>query len=284
MVNLNLNNIKKSKPYYSFQIEKNNFLIKIADTYAEIKKAQQLRFKAFSAVAASGFSKNNIDKDEYDLMADHLIIVDKETKSVIGTYRILLSDKVNKHYSSREFDLSEFLKLPGRKMELGRAAVDPTARTGVIISLLWRGICEYLRVSKSEYLFGCSSMWNLKSEDIFKLCQILNYKKLVSEVPIFPLKSHWPTDFPETPNLAINEEHNEDFKLELDRQFDLNVPALVKAYINIGSKFTAPPAYDHKLNTYEFFSYVKTEHMNPIFKRKYFERPQVDCFTNTLSF
>lgn len=247
------------QPHYSFCIEKNNFIIKIAETALEIEQAQRLRNKVFSKVS-EGFSTQDIDSDDYDLNADHLIVIDKTIAQVVGTYRFLLSDKVTKHYSAREFNITDFLKLPGRKMELGRASVDPNARAGVIITLLWRGIAEYLKITKSEYMFGCSSMWNLTSHDIFRLCEVFKRKNLVSEIHVSPLDSHKPQFNPDL--IHTNSEFDDEIIYDL-------IPTLVKTYIHVGSKFTIPPAYDPKLGTYEFFGYVETKNIDPAFRKKY---------------
>jgi predicted GNAT family N-acyltransferase len=258
------------KPHYFFEIEKNNFIIKIANSYEEIRLAQKLRHKVFSEVSA-GFT-GEIDSDDYDYSADHLIIIDKATNNVVGTYRFLLSDKVNRHYSEREFDLTEFLKLPGRKMELGRASVDPSARAGVIITLLWRGIAEYLKITKSDYLFGCSSIWGVGSDEIMTLCQSLQSKNLVSKIQTPPLQSHWPLGLPNNIhdfNLSYESNQNMISEFKMNIIYDQYVPTLVKTYIHVGAQFSVPPAYDKKLNTFEFFGFVETKNINQAFKKKY---------------
>lgn len=261
----------ETEPHYFFEIEKNNFVVKIANTKDEILQAQKLRHKVFSQVS-TGFT-GDIDQDDYDTIADHLVVICKTSQKVVGTYRFLLSDKVEKHYSSREFDISEFLKLPGRKMELGRASVDPNARAGVIITLLWRGIAEYLKVTKADYLFGCSSMWDVSTEEMLRLCQIFKFKNLLSEINVLPLATHWPLGFSTDPaqlqeqlSPNVNKAEN-DLKMKI--MFDQYVPTLVKTYIHVGIKFTLPPAYDPKLKTFEFFGYVKTENIDPAFRKKY---------------
>ncbi len=252
-------NTRDYQPHYSFLIEKTNFIIKIAESYSEIEQAQRLRNKVFSKVS-QGFESKDIDSDDYDQNADHLIVIDKTLQQVVGTYRFLLSDKVLKHYSAREFDLTDFLKLPGRKMELGRASVDPNARAGVIITLLWRGIAEYLKITNSDYMFGCSSMWNLTSHDVFRLCEVFKRKNLMSEINVLPLDSHKPKFNPEL--IQTHSEFDDEIIYDL-------IPTLVKTYIHVGSKFTIPPAYDSKLGTYEFFGYVETKNIDPAFRKKY---------------
>lgn len=260
----------KITPHYYFEIQKNNYLIKIANKNPELEQALKLRHKVFSQVA-SGFT-GQIDVDDFDKDADHLVVIDLSKNEVVGTYRFLLSDKVRKHYSEREFDLTEFLKLSGRKLELGRASVSTEARAGVIITLLWRGIAEYLKITQADYLFGCSSIWAASDENIKNLSSVLMSKGLTSDTPVSPLETHWPlpafgpkekfTGYIEAPELT---------QAEQEKMYDDLVPTLVKTYIHVGAKFAIPPAFDRKLKAYEFFGFVETSKINPSFRKKYLE-------------
>jgi putative hemolysin len=256
------------KPNYTFCIEKNNYVIKVADSKIEVEQALKLRNKVFSEVS-SGFN-GEIDFDSYDLKADHLIVLDKSKNlNVVGTYRFLLSDIVDTHYSAREFDLKNFLALKGRKLELGRASVDSDSRAGVIITLLWRGIAEYLKVTQADYLFGCSSMWNIDNQQIQQIIKVLRSKNLVSDIEVPPLEKNLPP-YLSNSDIVIKSDSKSDSQFDEEAVFNL-IPTLVKTYINVGSKFCIPPAYDPKLGTYEFFGFVETKSINPAFKKKYLD-------------
>jgi len=86
------------------------------------------------------------------------MVEEAATGMLLGTYRVLSSRHVRAFYSQSEFKMRGLLNLPGSKLELGRACVHPEHRNGVTITLLWRGISEYLKASRADYLFGCSSI------------------------------------------------------------------------------------------------------------------------------
>ena len=61
---------------------------------------------------------------------------------------------------AREFDLTRLkrhAKRSGDLLELGRSCVLPAYRTSHTISLLWRGIAEYLSLHTIGAMFGCAS-------------------------------------------------------------------------------------------------------------------------------
>ena len=249
-------------PHFFFKFEKKQYLLKVVETPEEATQAFKLRRKVFGQMSHN--ITGDIDTDDYDQNADHLIVINKDLGQVVGTYRLLLSSHVRQHYSEREFNLKSFLTLPGEKLELGRASVDPEARAGAIISLLWRGIAEYIKLSKVDYLFGCSSFWNTELNDIICLARVFSTMNLISELEIQPLKSNhpplWEEEYRSYPNMEMN---------ECTDIFEHLIPTLVKTYLHIGAKFTIPPAYDHKLKTFEFFGFCKIDQMNPAFKKKY---------------
>lgn len=249
-------------PHFFFKFEKKQYLLKIAENFEEATQAFKLRRKVFGQMSHN--ITGDIDTDDYDQNADQLIVINKDLNQVVGTYRLLLSSHVCQHYSEREFDLKSFLSLPGEKLELGRASVDPEARDGVIISLLWRGIAEYIKLSKVDYLFGCSSFWNTPLDHIIRMAHVFNKMNLISELKIQPLEENKP------PHWKDQYHSYEDIEMSHCTEiFEHLIPNLVKAYLHMGAKFTIPPAYDHKLKTFEFFGFCKIEQMSPIIKKKY---------------
>ena len=135
-----------------------HYQIKLAENLEEMCEAFALRHEVF-------FSKNKtpsinaaMDLDEFDLVADHLILKDTKLNKVIGTYRIIDSSRTDRFYSSGEFDLTPLSRLKGKCLELGRACIHPDYRTGTSIALVWQGIGEYMNQSGANWAFGCSSI------------------------------------------------------------------------------------------------------------------------------
>jgi putative hemolysin len=111
-----------------------------------------------------------IDSDPYDALCDHLLVVDEDGCAedggrgplVVGTYRLLresVARKASGFYSEGEFDLSRLAgaQRGGELLELGRSCVLPAYRTSATISLLWRGIADYLALHDIGLMFGCAS-------------------------------------------------------------------------------------------------------------------------------
>ena len=152
------------KPSIPIQFENKYFEVKTATEVEELSQVLKLRFEVFHKEFSGKkikFQYIEYDIDVHDFFCDHLIVKDKKSNQIVACYRLLpsaLEKTFNHYYSEIEFDLTSFLKLPGNKLELGRACVDKNYRTGAVITLLWKGICEYAKKSNTRYLFGCTSI------------------------------------------------------------------------------------------------------------------------------
>src|SRR5690606_38744005 len=88
--------------------------VRLAATPQEIAAAQRLRYMVFyeeyNAVPDAETLRTKMDVDEYDAIADHLIVVDENlpvNERIVGTYRLLRRDIAEKHgkfYTSGEFN------------------------------------------------------------------------------------------------------------------------------------------------------------------------------------
>ena len=77
-------------------LEKEHFLVKFAETPAEIEAAKRLRYDVFMAEQghlADKQSLDNIDEDEFDPYCLHLIIVNRENNDVIGVILMNADDR-----------------------------------------------------------------------------------------------------------------------------------------------------------------------------------------------
>lgn len=69
------------------------FEVKITRQQSEVEEAQRLRFEVFNLEMKKGLESSyglGLDADEYDSLCDHLIVRDRSTRRVVGTYRLLL--------------------------------------------------------------------------------------------------------------------------------------------------------------------------------------------------
>ena len=148
-------------------IESENYIIKLVHTKSELKQAQSLRYSVFykEKRAKPTLQKKliKLDYDKIDKFADHLIVLDKNTKNkVVGTYRLIRGDVAELFggfYSSSEFNLENIINKYQNKhiLELGRSCVHQNYRNGSIMNLLWKAIAEYIKLFDIKVLIGSAS-------------------------------------------------------------------------------------------------------------------------------
>ncbi|MFN3700327.1 MAG: GNAT family N-acetyltransferase [Alphaproteobacteria bacterium] len=155
--------------------------VRLVQDDSELQAAQNLRYKVFyeeyGAIPSEEMIKLERDFDEFDKIADHLIVTDTDggDEKIVGTYRLMTQKSLKKgdrFYSSGEYDLSKLLDTGLNLMELGRSCVLPPYRAGSVLQLLWQGIADYISDHDIDIMFGCASLHNT---DIEALAQPLSY-------------------------------------------------------------------------------------------------------------
>lgn len=90
--------------------EKGNILIKLAETKEEYDGLYHLRyFDLLLNYNNDNQNSDEVDKDLYDEVCDHLIAVDKNTNEVVGTYRLIRKSHLKDNLTfltETEFDLT----------------------------------------------------------------------------------------------------------------------------------------------------------------------------------
>jgi putative hemolysin len=110
----------------------------------EIVAAQRLRYRVFveEMGARATVHSPGREHDYFDPWSEHVILRDRVSGNVIGTYRILTSDNARRlgaFCAEREFDLTRIGHLRRKLLEVGRVCVDPAYRAGATAMLLWSG-------------------------------------------------------------------------------------------------------------------------------------------------
>jgi putative hemolysin len=240
------------------------FVVKIADSLEEIEAALRLRFEVFNLELQEGLQssyESGFDSDVYDTFCDHLIVKEKSTGKVVGTYRLLPQSKAGSNlgfYSENEFDLSNFKKHPGKSLELGRSCVAKEFRSLTVINLLWAGISRYVELHSITHLFGCASFHSNNSKEI---ATAFAYLSLFHSAP---------TDYHVKPlekcamNLPYLYLTSHDIKA-IYKQF----PPLVKGYLRLGAMICGEPAYDKEFGTTDFLIVVDTKQIADKYKDHY---------------
>ena len=206
----------------------------------------QFRHKMFLGPGGGG-----LDYDEYDDVATHVIVKDTLRGKIVGTYRLLLGSRLRQcglsFYSSQEFDLSRIgLEPTGDTLELGRSAVDPEYRNGVVIRQLWSFIAKFMVQKQVSQLIGCVSLTGASHGQARMLEKVLkaegHFDSLVSVMPEFCIDL-W--DGGEIDPLPIAP------------------PPLMKGYLNLGAKVLGGPAFDAAFNCHDFLMKLDNSKIPP---------------------
>jgi Putative hemolysin len=236
-------------------IEVGSYVIKTAETPQELIESFKLRHEVFNQ-EFRGIKGNGLDFDKFDYYFDHLIIVHKSTKAIIGTYRVNCSTFSKESYTALEFDLNTlFEENEGPFLELGRACIHKDYRKGSIISLLWRGIAEYMNLSGAKILFGCSSLKINAAREAALTYKMLQDQGLVSESYSCRPTRKYTMDHFSNWLKYFNQELTEEHKAEAEEL----IPSLLKSYLKLGAKVACEPAFDEEFDCIDLLTVLRKE-------------------------
>jgi putative hemolysin len=261
---LRWNRVHKFQSKINFHIEVGSYIVKTAETFGELIESFKLRHEVFNQ-EFRGLDWDGMDFDKYDYYFDHLLIIHQETSKIIGTYRLNCSTFSNKSYTGQEFDISLLRLQQGPFLELGRACIHKDFRKGSVISLLWRGIAEYMNQSSSNILFGCSSVKISNAREaalVFKYLQdqaLVTHQYLCKPTKQFKMKHFeaWYHYF----NRGLNTKQIEEAQVL--------IPSLLKSYLKLGAKVAAEPAYDVEFNCIDLLTVLKKDDLDQSLVQKY---------------
>lgn len=232
-------------------------VLSVASSIEEVREVQRLRYRVF--VESMGLTAlqnaEEIDRDDYDEVCEHLIVRDTKTLKVVGTYRVIgpnTARQMGRFYSEQEFDLSRLDNLRGSIAEAGRACIDPDYRSGAVIMMLWAGLAEFMRREKCEYLIGCASVSLADGgHNAAALYHELNEGNLA------------PAEYRVTPRLAFPCEA----RIQSGRPAE--VPSLIKGYLRSGAWICGDPAWDPDFHCADFFMMLPLAKLDQRYARHY---------------
>lgn len=245
------------------EIRQSRYIIKTASSAEEFRKVIHLRSQVFLQEFA-GKVDHAEDLEERDDEADFLIIQDAASQEVLASYRLICSDYSTNFYSETEFQIHDFLRQPGKKLELSRACVRADKRSsGIFVHLLWRGLAEYIRLTQSRFLFGCSSIQTLELKQLVRIYRYLQQENALSnEFRVAPLPAY----------SIIDAEGIIAMRPAETTASDEGIPALLLAYLRAGAKVYGAPAFDQDFGCLDLFTVLDFEDMSAGHMRKYLQQ------------
>lgn len=235
--------------------ENSRYLLKVAESEREFREAMQLRYEVFHCEYRGIEYQFGIDTDEFDKLADILVIMDKRSGKIVGTYRILCSDYTDDFYGNEEFYIDGVTDAEGTKLELSRACVHKDARNGAVIHLLWKGIYQYIVGTGARYLFGCSSITGLSVGQLGAIQRhFIRQGDVLTDRDVYPRPQYY---FDQEAANCQDEEQTQD-----PQQL---IPSLLGMYLKAGAKVALIPAWDAYFECFDFFTLLDTQELNPAF-------------------
>jgi putative hemolysin len=254
------------------ELRAGNLGVRIATDQAEVDAVQALRYRVFytemGARADPKTERDRRDRDAYDSVADHLLVVDHAIgpgpEGVVGTYRLIRREaaaKLGHFYSADEYDIARIENRPGGLMELGRSCVDANYRNRSVMQLLWGGIAAYVFRYKIDLMFGCASLPGIDTDVLATELAYLYYYHLAP---------------PELRPRALPHRYIEMRRLdreEIDpKRAWATLPPLIKGYLRLGGFVGEGAVIDAQFNTTDVAVVVKTDMVTESYYRHYERR------------
>jgi len=230
-----------------------NYIVKLASTQEELESIFRLRFEVFNLELSLGFSTSSLtqmDRDRFDAVCHHLMLISKLTGKTIGTYRMQTYTMASKGLG---FDAADIFNLHGipdsvlqMSVEIGRACIAKEYRNSQALLLLWEGLANYLILSRSKYFFGCASLLTQNPDKAACAYHYFQQHNLMHpSILVYP---------------------NAQYSLEIKQIYpdldNVNIPNIVQAYLNIGAKICSLPAIDRQFQTIDFLTISNIEDFN----------------------
>jgi putative hemolysin len=233
--------------------------------------ACRLRFRVFNLELGEGLEcsyETGLDQDRFDPFCDHLLVEERATKRVVGTYRMQSGVSAARHegyYSEQEFVLAPYEPLRPGILELGRAAVDREHRTPEVLTLLWRGIAQYASRMGLQYLLGCSSLNSNDPGEGWQMYRQLERFRVSPEFETVPT-SEFACPIEQRDAGAQPPQSPDDASVSST----VKVPKLLKTYLALGARIAAPPAWDREFRTIDFLTLLDLESLAPAARERFF--------------
>ncbi|NDV86406.1 GNAT family N-acetyltransferase [Aurantimonas aggregata] len=239
--------------------------VRLARSPAEVKAAQQLRYRIFyeeMSAQPSKFQKmTRRDRDGFDRYCDHLLVIDQSrtgpiTERIVGTYRLMRSDAAalaGGFYTAQEFDIGPMLaRHKGKRfLELGRSCVLKEYRGKRTVELLWQGIWSYVLAHDIDAMFGCAS---LAGTDPEALAARLAFLRENAAAP-----AEWHVRALPSRGTFLSSS----VQIADPRRALADLPPLLKGYLRVGGYIGEGAVVDHQFGTTDVLVVLPRERINP---------------------
>lgn len=229
-----------------------------ARSQGDVLDAQRLRHRVFvrelgARLAVAG----DAEADRFDPFCTHVVVRRRRDGAVVGTYRLLSGNAARRaggFIAEELFDLHPLRHLRHGTVELGRACVDPEARGGVVLMLLWSAIARYAATHDVQHFIGCASL--ARNDDGTAAARVCRHA----------LARHLaPPAFRVTPRIAVPRAADEDKR-------EQPASGVLKGYLRMGAWVCGEPAWDRRFDTADLFVLLPVRRFVRRYARHFLER------------
>ncbi len=260
--------LTKPVPWFA-ELRSGDLGVRLAAGAAEIDAVQALRYRVFyqemGARADDATAAAQRDRDIYDTVADHLLVVDHGLgggpANVVGTYRLIQRDsarRIGRFYTADEYDIACIEAHAGKILELGRSCVDAGYRNRSVMQLLLRGIAAYVFQHQIDLMFGCASLPGTDPDALALELAYLRHHHLAPPAIRPRAVPHRYTD--------MGRLHPDDINV---REAIYRLPPLIKGYLRLGGFVGDGAVIDAQFNTTDVAIVVQTDLVTDKYYRHY---------------
>jgi putative hemolysin len=254
--------------------EVGRYRLRMAQNVEDRDAVCRLRFRVFNIELGEGLASSyqtGLDSDQFDLFCEHLLVEDKQSQRIVGTYRMQSGESAAGnlgYYSEQEFHLGPYEALRKGILELGRASIDREHRTPEVLTLLWRGIAQYASEMGLRYLIGCSSLNSQDPAEGWQMYRQLDRFRVAREFETVPTERFaCPTEHIGRGTQQPAEQESTD--LRTYTPIPVKIPKLLKTYLAIGARIAAPPAWDREFGTIDFLTLLDLKTLSPAARHRF---------------
>lgn len=240
------------------RLEAGEYIARLALTEQERAAAYRLRFLVFNLEMNEGLESayvDGFDKDHFDDVCDHMIVEERTTGSIVGTYRMQMGDVAGRYfgyYSEQEFCFRPYEGMRSHIVELGRACIHREHRSPEVLHLLWRGIARYALVNGGRYMMGCCSLTSQDPQMGYAVWESLRGCMVEESLRTVATRAY---ALPAAPPMSEA----------------VRAPKLLRAYLTIGAKICSEPAIDREFKTIDFLTLLDLQTLHPRMAARFLE-------------
>jgi putative hemolysin len=226
--------------------ESDRYVVGFAASDRCIELALRLRYEVFNLELNEGLPTSHmtgLDRDAFDAQMTHLVVLDRSTGAVVGTYRMQTGLQAMASggglYSAQEYDLTDLRPYFDQIVECGRACIAREHRSVAVLAMLWRGLGAFCQHHRQRWLFGCCSLTSQDPDDGWRALKTIRANGYLHESLFLPAR----------PAMSCG---------SVSREFDpdlgpaIKLPKLFAAYMRLGVKVISEPAIDREFRTVDF--------------------------------